>query len=212
MKYYSIIILIFVLFFNENGHSQNRFRGGIVGGFNAAQLDGDAAAGYHKVGLNGGLRALVELQGRFELLTEILYSQRGSRTTENESLVNRTCTLNYLEVPVLLNIRDWKKSAESGGDYYKVSLSIGLSYSRLFKASANDFFPHAAVVDKFSKSDVAFVGGLNFNANPHWVFSFRLSESMTKVFNPQKYINEPLAGGLPVLRGHYISFQTGWVF
>ncbi len=212
MSFFRTAILLYTLLFVHQLQAQNRFKGGIVAGFNAAQLDGDAAAGYHKVGISGGLRALVELGGRLELSTEILYSQRGSRTTENEAAINRTCNLNYIEVPVLLNIRDWKKKSGEDGEYFKVSFSIGLAYGRLFSAQSNPFFPHAAVVDRFAKNDLSIMSGVNYYANSHWVFSCRIAKSLNPLFNPRKYANEPLAGGLPTLRGHFISFQTGWIF
>lgn len=209
----TICFFIFIIILIANDlDAQSRFKGGIVAGFNAAQLDGDAAAGYHKVGLNTGIRALIDLGGRLELLTEILYSQRGSRTTENEAPITRTCTINYLEVPVLLNIRDWKKTTDEGTDYYKVSLSMGLSYGRLFKASSSPNFTHGAVLDRFSTNDLSIMGGINYNLNSHLGFSCRAARSLVKLFNSTKYANEPLAGGLPVLTSHYLTFQTSWIF
>ena len=102
------IVVLLCIAFNINAlQAQSRFKGGIVGGFNAAQIDGDESAGYNKLGLNAGIRGLAELGGRLQLSIDMLYSQRGARTSSKESFVNRTCTLNYLEVPVLLNIRDW---------------------------------------------------------------------------------------------------------
>lgn len=209
-------ILIFLLCaFIHNARylqAQNRFRGGIVAGFNAAQLNGDAAAGYHKVGLNVGVKALIELKGRFDMSTELLFSQRGARTTENQAFINRSCTLNYLEVPILLNIRDWKKVTEDGIDYYKVSLSLGISYGRLFKATSNPTFTHTTVLDKFNNTDISIVGGVNYQANRNWGFSLRMTRSINRLFNPNKYINDPVAYTLTPLKGHFLTFQTGWIF
>lgn len=204
--------MLLVILFLHQLQAQNRFRGGIVAGFNAAQLDGDAAAGYHKVGLNVGLRALIELKNRLDITTELLYSQRGSRTTENQSFINRTCTLNYLEVPVLLNIRDWKKGEGTGKEYFKVSLSLGLTYGRLFKATSSPDFTHALVLDKFNSNDLSIVGGVNYQFNRLWGFSSRIAKSINLLFNPNKYPNEPLAGSLNGLRGHYLTFQSAWIF
>jgi Outer membrane protein beta-barrel domain len=192
--------------------AQSRFKGGIVAGFNAAQIDGDASAGYNKVGLNAGARVLIELTGRYQISTEILFSQRGSRTTEKESAVNRTCTLNYLEVPILFNIRDWLKKSDDEQEYYKVAFSAGLVYGRLFKASASPNFFHAPVLDKFATNDVSFAAGLNYFINPHWGLSCRVAKSFNKLFNPLKYTNDPLVGGFLPLRGHYLTFQTAWIF
>ena len=192
--------------------AQSRFKGGIVAGFNAAQLDGDASAGYNKVGINAGARVLIELKGRYQISMDILFSQRGSRTTEKEAVINRTCTLNYLEVPVLLNIRDWLKKSDDEQEYYKVAFSAGLVYGRLFKAASNPSFFHASVLDKFATNDVSFAAGLQYFINPHWGFSFRGAKSFNKLFNPQKYPNDPLAGGFFALHGHYLTFQTAYIF
>jgi hypothetical protein len=205
-------ILLLCILILPNSQAQNRFKGGIIAGFNASQLDGDNAAGYHKVGLNTGLRAVIELKGRYQITTDILFSQRGSRTTENEAIINRTCTLNYLEVPVLLSIRDWQKKGDDEQSYYKVGIVAGVSYARLFKASANTFFPHAGVLDKFSNTDISIQLGIQYFQNAHWGFSAKWARSVTKVFNQKKYINEPLAGGLPILREHYLTFQTMYIF
>ncbi len=208
----TIIVGLLIAFFFQSLPAQNRFRGGIVAGFNAAQLDGDASAGYHKVGLSVGLRALIELKKRLDITTELLFSQRGSRTTENQSFTNRTCTTHYIEVPVLLNIRDWKKLEGTSDEYYKVSLSIGLSYGRLFKVTSSPDFTHALVLDKFNNNDISFVGGVNYQMNRHWGFSGRISKSINLLFNPNKYPNEPLAGSINGLRGHYLTFQSSWIF
>ena len=212
MKYYTITIVLLVCFFLHKIEAQNRFRGGFVTGFNAAQMDGDAAAGFHKFGLNTGIRALIELGGRFELSTDILYSQRGSRTSKNESFIKRECTLNYLEVPVLFNIRDWQQNAGGENAYYKAAFSVGASYGRLFSAQSNSTFTHKAVVDKFSKNDVSLMAGIIFNPNRHWTFSCRIAKSVNKLFDFEKFPNDTIANGLPSLRGYYVSVQTGWIF
>jgi hypothetical protein len=193
-------------------HAQNRFRGGVVMGFNAAQLDGDASAGYNKMGLNAGAKVLIELTGRFQISTEILFSQRGSRTTEKEAPVTRSCTLNYLEVPILLNIRDWIKKSDDEQEFYKVGFSLGFVYGRLFKSTASPNFFHAPVLNKFAPNDVGFAGGVHYFINPNWGLSCRAAKSFNKVFNPDKYTNDPLAGGFLPLRGHYLTFQTAWIF
>ena len=177
-------------------------------GFNAAQLDGDYAAGYHKVGLNTGIRSTIDLSGRWELQTEILFSQRGARTTENDALVLRSCTLNYLEVPVLLNIRDWKAKTEAGDEYYKAYLSVGLSYGWLFSAKSNLAFTHATYLDRFSKNDVSYMAGIGFNFNRYFGACMRIAKSFGLLYDAQKYTNGPATS----LRGHYLTFQTSWLF
>jgi hypothetical protein len=205
-------ILLFSFFLLPTAYSQTRFKGGLVAGFNASQMDGDAAAGYHKLGLNAGVRATIALKGRYQLSTDILFSQRGSRTTENEAIITRNCTLNFLEVPVLLHLRDWVKKGNDEQTYYKVGLCAGLSYSRLFSASSNPVFTHEGVLNKFSQNGIAFQAGVQYFQNAHWGFSFKWTRAVSKLFNPEKFPSEPLPSSLPVLREHFLTFQTMYVF
>ena len=97
-----LFILLNLLIIN-NLSTQNRFGGGVILGFNAAQMDGDRAAGYNKVGLNTGLRGTVRLndEGKWLLSTELLFSQRGARSVERDYFItNWKATLNYIEIPV----------------------------------------------------------------------------------------------------------------
>jgi hypothetical protein len=203
----SITLIINTLF------AQNRFGGGILLGFNAAQMDGDRAAGYHKVGLNGGLRGTVRLNedGKWLLTTEMLYSQRGGRSVERDGFITDwKATLNYLEVPVLISYCDW---AQDGGAYYKVHFTAGLSYGRLFSTKISQSFTHPlAAVDAFQKNDVSYTAGLSYFVNRHWGFTWRYTRSFNYLFNPKKYANDPVLGGLTALQGYFLTFQSAWIF
>jgi hypothetical protein len=196
-------------------NAQSRFRGGFVVGMNAAQIDGDNTAGYRQVGLSSGVRVLVELGGRWELLLDILYSQKGGRKSiKNEAPIGLEAfsRLNYLEVPVLINIRDWQQTSKSGEKFYKVHLSLGVSYNRLFNVSSNVNFSHKAVIDKFAKSDLCYMAGVGYNINRNWGFTWRIARSFGYLFDPRKYANDPTAKDLPPLKEHYVMFQTSWIF
>jgi hypothetical protein len=207
-------ILTFCIALIINGLSaQNRFGGAVVVGFNAAQMDGDFAAGYHKVGLNAGLRGTVRLNesGKWLLSTEMLFSQRGARTVERDNVSpDWKATLNYLEVPVLISYLDW---AQDDGAYYKVHFTAGLSYGRLFNTKITFPFTHPpAAIDVFQQNDVAYTMGLSYYMNRNWGFTWRYTRSFNYLFNPRKYENDPLLGGLTALQGYFLTFQTCWNF
>jgi Outer membrane protein beta-barrel domain len=215
MKLKKIFFIICITLIINNLSAQSRFRGGFVAGLNAAQIDGDATAGYRQVGLSSGVRALVELGGRWELLLDILYSQKGSRkSVENEAPYGKEAfsRLNYLEVPVMINYRDWEQTSKSGSKYYKVHLSLGVSYNSLFSASSNENFSHKVVLDKFKKSDICYIGGIGYNVNRNWGFTWRISKSFGFLFDPQNYQNDPVAKDLLPLKEHYFTVQTSWIF
>ena len=103
------------------------FYTGLIFGSNFCQVDGDNFAGYHKFGFNIGGAAYIKLDEHITGSMEVLYSQKGSRSTMPQLLAagfyitNYGITLNYAEIPVLINYYDDHKNHFGGG----------LSYGRL---------------------------------------------------------------------------------
>ncbi|MDZ7879648.1 MAG: outer membrane beta-barrel protein [Saprospiraceae bacterium] len=205
-------ILSFTVIIN-NLSAQNRFGGGVVLGFNAAQMDGDFAAGYHKVGLNVGLRGTTRLNdnGKWLLTTEMLLSQRGARTVDRDGAnPDWKATLNYLEVPVLVSYLDW---AQEEGAYYKVHFTGGVSYGRLFSTKISFPFTHPQeVIDVFGKSDVSYTAGISYFVNSNLGFTGRYSRSFGYLFHPKNYKENVFLNGLTALQGYFLTFQTCWMF
>ena len=191
---------------------ENRFGGGLILGLNACQIDGDASAGYNKWTPTAGIRGIINLEGKWQITTDILYSQRGAVTASYEAIIEQNVTTNYLEVPVMLHYRDWQKTTKNGITYYKVSLGAGICYGKLFSATSNAAFNHAAIVDKFNKDDFAFTGGMQFFFSPHWGLNLRYTTSVNNLFDPDKYKSDPVASSLSVLRGYFFSIQTVYIF
>ncbi len=191
---------------------ENRFGGGLILGLNASQIDGDASAGYNKWTPTTGIRGIINLEGKWQITTDILYSQRGAVTASYEAIIEQNVTTNYLEVPFMLHYRDWQKTTKTGQNYYKVSLGAGICYGKLFSATSNAAFNHAAVLDKFNKDDFSFTGGMQFFFSPHWGLNCRFTTSVNNLFDPDKYKADPVASSLSVLRGYFFSFQTMYVF
>ena len=209
------IFFIFILLITNNLQAQSRFGGGIVAGFNASQMDGDQAAGFSKVGANVGLQATIQLDeiGKWLLTTNMLYSQRGSRSSQNDAGPIRSATLNYLEVPVTISYRDWKVTDKSGYDFYKVYFTAGLSYGRLFNYKISDNFTHPkAVWDVFEKNDIAYTGGLSYYVNRHWGFNWRYTRSANFLFNPKKHQDNVALSSYSALQVYFLTFQTVWMF
>ena len=218
-KVQSLISYIFFFFvFLVKLHAQdvvlpeNRFGGGLILGLNASQIDGDASAGYNKITPTAGIRGIINLEGKWQITTDILYSRRGAVTASYEAIIEQNVTTNYLEVPVMLHYQDWQKTTKDGRTFYRVSLGAGICYGKLFSATSNAAFNHAAVVDKFNKDDFAFTGGMQFFFTPHWGLNARFTTSINNLFDPDKYKTDPVASSLSVLRGYFFSFQTMYVF
>ena len=105
------------------------FYGGLVGGASFCQVDGDAYAGYNKVGLNAGGIIYARIQDKIAASIEILYSEKGARGTldkyldggTNYILTDYAIKLRYAEVPIQLNYFDRRRS----------HFGAGFSYSQL---------------------------------------------------------------------------------
>ncbi|MES2702238.1 MAG: porin family protein [Bacteroidota bacterium] len=136
------------------------FYGGVIGGVNFSQIDGDNFAGYNKVGFNVGAIVYTKFDEHIAASLEILYSQKGSRSTkwaESETpgiyVVEHRIKLNYAEVPVMINYFDRRKS----------HFGAGLSYSQL--ATSTETFRTSPVQNydlnkfPFKKMDLNFILG-----------------------------------------------------
>jgi hypothetical protein len=209
----NIFSILFIILIISNLPAQSRFGGGVILGFNAAQMDGDFAAGYNKVGLNAGLRGTARLNenGKLLLSTELLLSQRGARTVSRDGASpDWKATLNYLEVPVLISYLDW---AQDEGAYYKVHFTAGLSYGRLFSTKITFPFTHIQeAIDVFSKSDVSYTAGVSYFVNRNLGFTGRYSRSFGYVFHPKNHKDNVALGSLTALQGYFLTFQTCWNF
>lgn len=201
-------ILLFSFFSANELTAQNRFKAGVVAGMNVAQIRGDRTGGFNKFGFVGGVRAITVLKDKMDVSLELLFSQRGSRSSKAEQdirFVFVEIDLNYVEVPVLFNYKDWY---EEDGDFYRVQASGGFAYSRLISASAsgtsND---HIDEVDDFSDTDVSLVLGVEYFLSPKFSISGRWGTSINLLYDNEKFNANKMG-----LRGHFLSFRGNYLF
>lgn len=201
-------ILLFCAIFTTDLSAQSRFKAGVVAGFNVCQIRGDDTGGFNKFGLVGGVRAITILQEKMDVSMELLYSQRGSRANSTEQTrLGRDVEidLNYVEVPVLFNYKDWLNEEDN---FYHVQASIGFAYSRLINATAAGATnEHEGEVENFNDDDFSFVIGAEYFINPKISISARWVTSINLLYNNEKH-NPNLMG----LRGHFLSFRTNYLF
>ena len=206
----SYLILLFVLISGPSLFGQ-RFSAGIVGGANASQIDGDDLAGFDKLGLTGGLKAVVNFDSPFDLNVEFLFSQRGSRpdlfTPELDPDIE--VRLNYAEIPVYVSLGDWWQEEE---EYYKVSAHAGLSYGRLITARTFDY-AHSEeesfdlLVPYFNNSDLSWLVGISYQMNKKWGVTGRYTREIIPLLSPKKH-------NLPNERllSYYMTFRFEYYF
>lgn len=109
-------------------HAQ-RFQAGVVAGVNLSQIDGDRLAGFNQPGLAAGAKVATILSDRWQVSLELLYSQQGARRTNKDDPFSayEKIRLNFVEVPVLINFKEWK-----------FHLSGGIAYNRLISSKIID--------------------------------------------------------------------------
>lgn len=184
-SFWTCLILFFLL--SSKTQAQQRFKAGLIAGFNLSQIDGDNAAGYERFGLVGGVRGVAILSKKSELSLELLYSQRGSQSDLDVSVspMPFKIKLNYIAVPVLFNYLDWEVEDDDKNKFHKMHFSGGFSYGRLLNADVDDGLPNSdldIIATFFRQNDVSIVLGATFYANRHLGFTMRWNRSLNLLF------------------------------
>lgn len=201
------IFFTFLLIATATVHAQQRFKAGLVFGINASQIKGDDSAGYNRLGLQGGLRAVTVLQDKLDLIIEMLYSQRGSFDGNENIFPNGDLeiSLKYVEIPFMFAYKDWYKEDD---DYYKVQFTGGLTYSRLINASAEGS-KHDAQVENFHNNDYGITVGFDFFFNKHFALGSRWNRSINLLYNHKEKGNDE---SIDSLVGYFLSFKGIYIF
>ncbi len=155
-----------------------RFSAGLTIGLNASQIDGDRYAGYNKIGLVGGIQAAAMINDKVDLGIELRFSQIGSRSTPDtqNSAEPFGITLNYAEVPVTINYKDWYIEDE---DYYRLEFHAGLTYARLISSQLKDEAgsPFESLIDLFNENYFGGLIGATYFINEHFGATFRFNRA-----------------------------------
>lgn len=178
------------------------FKAGLIGGFNASQIDGDLLAGYNKFGLLVGGTVAVKIAEHWQPSIEVLYSQKGSRSSADETLIYGAFTrysIDYVEVPLMMNYVD-------GG----FRLNAGLSYSRIVQL-------REVMVDEvdlielegqnFNKDALNLLAGIGYFFNDHIGIEIRYSYAPFSIvdYNNSQTYDQPYIIKL-------LSFRTVYMF
>jgi hypothetical protein len=203
-----------------------RIKGEIITGMNFSQVDGDEIYGYHKVGLNMGLGAMVPLGKNFSFTIETLFNQKGSyQGKQYEDQVIDTATgnviaeyngmyklkLDYLEVPFLVQYTD--KNIITAG--------LGFSYGRLvnIKEYEHDTLNLNTTLNSgvYDKNDYNILVDLQMRIHkkiPRWKLNIRYAYSVSKI-RTRDFYTVPPPGQLYITRDQYnnlFSIRLIYVF
>jgi opacity protein-like surface antigen len=130
--------------------SAQRFHGGLLGGINASQIDGDNWDGYHKAGLNFGAFVNTDLKDKWSAQLEIKYSAKGSSNSSPDDL--KMISLRYIDIPVLATYQAMDK----------LKIQAGVSFNYLFSSMLyeGDWYPFD---EKCNPVESAIAIGINYN-------------------------------------------------
>lgn len=196
MKKFTFPILIMTLLWlgwNPAAQAQ-RFKGGLIGGINLAQLDGDKLTGFNKIGFNAGARVSAVLTERWQLSIEMLYAQQGSSRTKNDdfSSIYDKIHLNFVEVPVMINFLEWK-----------FHVSAGFSYGRLMNFEVIDATGEdTSDLQNFNSDIFSGILGATYYFNDHVGLNIRWS----------KYFNDLAGKGDNQLIGRVVGIRGVYMF
>lgn len=182
-----IIFLLIGVVYTWSSAQTSPFKGGILIGFNAAQIDGDDLRGFDKLGFNFGLRFLTDFHPRMGISFDFLYSLRGSQSplVKDNASFQTKYNLHYLEVPVLFHFREWAVVSQENISYKRIQISGGLAYSRLIRARVYGS-PFENNEQHLNKNDISYIVGFGLHTTPSQSFQFRYNDSLNFLFNINK--------------------------
>ncbi|OFX56855.1 MAG: hypothetical protein A2066_19165 [Bacteroidetes bacterium GWB2_41_8] len=154
------ILILLVLSIGSFWSLAQRFEGGVLGGLNASQVDGDTYSGYHKPGFALGGYVQVELSRTVYTGMELKLMQKGSRNIDSlatDGRIKYIMRLNYVDLPFYLGIRTSDK----------ISLLFGISPGYLLSGNEYDDYGKFAEQDQnlFNSIDLQGFFGFRFQIN-----------------------------------------------
>lgn len=173
MKKITLILLFVVLVFATFAQ---RFEGGIVGGLNATQVDGDNYSGYHKPGVAIGGYVQTDISRTVFAGMELKLMQKGSRNIDSlatNGQIKYIMRLNYIDLPVYLGIRTSER----------ISLLVGLSSGYLISGKEFNDYGQLPVEDRhpFNAFDLQTMIGFRFQFTKRLFVDVRGAYSMLPI-------------------------------
>jgi hypothetical protein len=149
-----------------------RFKGGIIAGMNASQIDGDSWAGFYKGGLVAGAFVNTKLRDKFGAQLEIKYSAKGSAPHPDSYDYPKKIRLNYIDLPLIGSYETVKN----------LKLEAGLSINYLFKAEYYDgaWFTWDQE-DEPNPFETSMLFGINYTLFQRFDFNLRFNYSLFPV-------------------------------
>ena len=143
---------------------------------NVCQIHGDAASGYRKPGITGGIMVNSRLSKKLSLDLGFLYSQKGAWKNQNPDDGDYNffrIDLDYVELPLLLNVKANSK--------YFITLGPSFAYLFNYKAKINGI--DYSDLYNFNKFEYALNFGLGRKIKDKWLVEVRTNNSFLPILN-----------------------------
>ncbi len=168
------VFICFVLF--STFTFAQRFDAGLIGGFNASQVDGDLYRGYHKPGIVLGAYVQTDIAPAIFGSMEIKYSQKGSRNQYDEDKPEENkyiMRLGYIDIPVILGFRTSDK----------IMVIAGASAGYLLHGKEFDEYGEFLEPDQnaFEDFDVQAIAGFQFDLLDNIKLDLRMCYSLLPI-------------------------------
>jgi len=141
---------------------------------NACQIHGDAASGYNKPGITGGVVINARLSKKASIDLGFLYSQKGAwKNAKEDDPTFFRINIDYIELPLLLNIKANSK--------YFITFGPSLAYLVNFKVNLNGI--DYSDLYNFNKFEYAVNFGLGRKIKGKWLVEVRTNNSFLPILN-----------------------------
>ncbi len=165
-----------------------RFYGGLTGGINMSQVDGDSNSGYNKLGSYFGAIIRTDIFNEVGIETGVQFSSKGSSFEKN--LSKKRIILRYIEVPVLVNYLFNSRFRVGGGTM------VGYLVSSQLKENS---YVYPDWTYGYKNFDIALVGRLTALITNKLEVDVKLSYSIISITDHDNYseqFNKVLSLGL----------------
>jgi len=160
-------ILLFYLIVTVNTVFAGDFKGGLLAGFCASQMDGDRLAGYHKFGPTAGFFINRDIDENWAGQFEIRFDQKGAAYVNGEQ--SYKARMNYVELPFMVNYKI----------YNKFKAEIGLEPSVLIRSTV--LFNQFKTNPKYNSFDLPIAIGGYYTISKSLEINIRFSYSLLPV-------------------------------
>lgn len=145
-------------------------RFGIRAGANLANIKGDQDDDNEvKFGIHLGPYAKIPVNDYLDFVPELLFSMKGAQSSDNS---NYKILLNYLDIPVIINLHHFHKF------YFEFGPTVGILLSAKSKAGGTT----VDVKNSFKGSDLGILAGIGYEINHTYGIGLRYQLGVTNIY------------------------------